>query len=154
MDRSSLIAAAAAGLLAAGATSLGTAAGGNSGNETLRYTVRMELLSAHGPDQGDVHAFSGTLLRGTRSAGAYRGSCFVTDPGARRLQCSITADIRGRGQIVATGAVAAGGRGTMVVVGGTGDFRTARGTRTGQSPRTEGNEIVADLVFRLRGVRR
>ena len=140
---------AAAGLMLVVGTT-GGAARSRPDAETLRYTFRMPVTTPHGPRAGDIHTFSGTLHRGTRIAGSYRGVCVVTDPGPAALQCNATAHISGRGQVDAVGDVGPGGRGVMTVVGGTRDFRDVSGTRTGRNPRREGNVLVAELEYRVR----
>ena len=118
--------------------------------QTLKFTVRIPVGALHGgPDQGDVHAFAGELFRGSALAGSYSGSCVVTVAGPQRLQCSVTADLRRRGQIVAVGAVGPAGSGSMVVVGGTGRFEDVHGTRVGRNVRSADGAIVADLIYRL-----
>ncbi len=154
MKRLTVIAAAtAAGLTVLLASSGGGPAQPREGSETLGLKVRLTLIGAHGPRVADVHAFSGTL-EGGGAPGEYRGSCVVTDPGPQRLQCNVTATLPGRGEIVAVGSVGPGGVGTMVVVGGTGDFKNARGVRTLGPPQREGSDVVADITYRLSGVRR
>ena len=151
MRRAALLAAVIA---AAGAalvvTSTGGAARSRPERETLRYTVRIPFTTPHGPRAGDIHTFSGLLLDGSQTAGSYRGMCIVTDPGPAALQCNVTANVTGRGEIDAVGDVGGGGWGAMTVVGGTGDFRGVEGSRFGSNPRREGRDLVADLVYRLR----
>jgi hypothetical protein len=112
--------------------------------------VRLTLEPGHGgPHQGDLHVFAGTLHRGDHTVGDYRGFCIVTVAGPQNLQCNVTADVWHHGQIVAVGDTAGGGRGTMPVAGGTGEFEGVRGTRTGANPRREGGQVVLDLTYRL-----
>lgn len=147
---------AAAAVMAAVAASVGGAADPRPSFETLRYKIRLPLTGPPhgGPQQGNVHAFSGTLHRRGATVGAYKGACIVTEPGPAALQCNVSADISGRGEIAAVGDVGAGGVGRMVVVGGSGDFRDARGMRIVRNTRREGNALVADLTYRLKGTRR
>lgn len=117
----------------------------------LRYTLRLVLAPGHGgPNPGNIHVLSGALQQGAATAGAYRGFCIVTDPGPSRLQCNVTAEVFGRGEVTSVGSVGPGGRGTMVVADGTGAFRGVRGTRTVENPpRSQGGALFADVVYRL-----
>jgi hypothetical protein len=49
---------------------------------------------------------------------------------AVQLLCTVTYDVTGRGQVVAAGHFSLDGKGTLPVVGGSGDFAGVRGTVT------------------------
>ena len=119
--------------------------------ETLTFTVRLQMAPGHGgPNVGDHHVFAGDLLQQAQDVGDYRGFCIVTVAGPQHLQCNVTADVTGRGDINAVGSVGRAGTGTMSVAGGTGAFAFVRGTRTGMNPRREGGVLLVDLVYRLK----
>lgn len=121
---------------------------------TLRYVVR--FLPPAGVDNpprgfspGDNVIFAGEALdRGNRRVGTHQGFCTVTIPG-QALQCSSTTEIARRGQLVAEGNASPGGAGTIAVVGGTGDFKGARGQRLLVERPRSGRELVSDVTFSL-----
>ena len=123
---------------------------------TLHYVIRFPAPTfidnaPRGFSRGDSVVVAGDLYdrRNRRKVGRRQAFCVQIDPG-RTLQCTATSVIAGRGQLVDEGSARPGGEGRVPIVGGTGDFEGARGSRTLTTRPRTGDLIVADLKIRLR----
>ena len=124
--------------------------------ETLHYVIRFPAPTfidnqPAGFSRGDAVVVAGELYdaRNRRRVGRRQAFCVQVDPG-ETLQCSASSVISGRGQLVDVGSARPGGEGRVPIVGGTGDFEGARGSRTLKTRHRTGDVIVADLRIRLK----
>jgi Dirigent-like protein len=98
--------------------------------------------------QGDMFVFTGRLSRraGGPQIGRTHGVCAITLAAGQRSQsqCTATVGLRG-GQIAAQGVTSAGDVLTFAITGGTGRYRTARGTVTSRDI----NDQLSKLTFHV-----
>jgi allene oxide cyclase-like protein len=120
------LAAAAIGVLAIG----GASAAPVSSNRTIRATEHIEFghlidRGPHGFSAGDQTEFGGELDAAGKAVGSLTGSCTSVTKDVQ--QCLVSFKLPG-GRIAAQGRYTSKGRWVRTpIVGGTGDFRRARG---------------------------
>lgn len=127
-----------------GATALGVAlSSAATGTQTLVFTARDEpgnfalddrgSKSTHGPDIGDVIAFTQTLTKAGKSAGVLHLAAIGVDHKRNLTQATGTV-VLPRGTVDFAGLVAQSHLFALAVVGGTGAYLGAHGTLTVSTP--------------------
>ena len=140
--RNKIIATAAA-LAVAAVAAAAALAGGSGPARTLTFVARAEsnniafddlgAKSPHGPDIGDVIAFTHALLADGKPVGLVHLAAIGVDHKRHLSQAFGTIVLQG-GTINISGLVPETPRFTLVVAGGTGSFTGARGTVTISTP--------------------
>ncbi|MET8877733.1 hypothetical protein [Nocardia sp. NPDC004604] len=125
--------------------------------EILEATVETDQYAAPdlppiGPSVGDLHVYSGWLLKDSRRVGEGGGSCQIThvDGDKITMQCLFTAELEQGSLTMQSLWVTGANPLDMAITGGTGAYRDAQGTARVWDIATPNERMRAEITHRTR----